>query len=90
MKIFLIAVALAALILGTTSHALDSVNGDLSVTSWTRNIDLSSQLVKTVHVIKYSNGGAGPVKSVHFTMDEKEAKFVSFIGATVKKCLFSH
>ena len=72
-----------ALVLGVTLGASDVINKDIILKKYERKIDLTSQLVKSVHKITIENTGSSPVKYFLFVLTAQEHEKLSFIGAQV-------
>lgn len=69
------------------SFAADS---GIVVSEVDRTIDLTTQLVKMVHKMTFTNSGSSEAKNVQFALESKVADYLAFIEATVRfKRIFS-
>ena len=80
----LMVVAFAAFLAVATAGKVEVPNGDVSVTSLERTLDMSSQLVKSSVKATLVNGGAKPVKTLHWAVDPAYAGHVTHIAASVR------
>ena len=72
-----------AIMATVANAAVETVNGDLSVETVERSIDIASQLVKITTKLTLSNGGKGAVSGFHYGVEESAKDHISYIGATV-------
>ena len=81
-------VAFAAVLAVVCAAKVEVPNADVSVTSLERTLDMSSQLVKSSVKATLVNGGAKPVKTVHWAVDPAYAGHVTHIAASVRRTAF--
>ena len=84
----LMVVAFAAVLAVVCAAKVEVPNADVSVTSLERTLDMSSQLVKSSVKATLVNGGAKPVKTLHWAVDPAYAGHVTHIAASVRRTAF--
>ena len=87
MKLMVVAFA-AFLAIASAAAKVEVPNADVSVTSLERTLDMSSQLVKSSVKATLVNGGAKPVKTLHWAVDPTYAGHVTHIAASVRRTAF--
>ena len=84
MKVLLCVVSLLSLLLASVSCAADEVSRDVVLSYVSRDLDLTTHLVKERTSLTVENGGKGSLRWFLYTVDPSISSKLAYIGAQVR------